>query len=1231
MHPNFTLKKLGDVSLKIFAFALIFVLASQFSNAQTRQLESRKTTPQQEAQLQKEKLEKSNALQLNNSNGGYRYTGPAMLGPSPNISSASSVHSNNPNQINAPNPLSRAFIYTGGGPFQLRKHSLLNTVLTNVGSTVTFGFPAAMALDTTSGKLYVVDQEAPFALYYIDTVTGVRAFVANCTGVPQSFLTGITWDPRTKKMYGVSTDGGSVSQIFTINMTTGVCTPIGSPSPVSPLAIMINAAPGGTLFSIDLNDNLYKWNKTTGVPTLIGSTGLDVSFGQDGHFDFSDGQYYWAAIFATSTTSELRVIDTTTASSIQIGLYPAAVQASTLGIFSTDAVACAGTPIPGNTISSVPQACSGTPFVLSLTNFTQGSNVSYQWQSGTSSTGPWTNVGPNSHLYSPSLSASTWYRALVTCGALTGTSNPVQVNLAPQTNCYCLPASASDCSFDDAITNVKLATLNNSSACTTGGYADYTALAAPNVIAGGANPMSVTIAPGGNDNIAVWIDYNQNGIFDAAEYTNFGNTPGGTVTNNIIVPPTALLGITRMRVRVRYSTAITSGQACTGFVYGETEDYKVNIVPCVPIQITSVPVSTTLNCGAIASFTVTATGSLPVYSWQFRTSTTGSWQTITNGGPYSGATTATLTIDPAAVSMTGYQYRALVAGACSGVDFTSPPATLTVNPAVVTITPSPALVCQGGVTALTFNTVGTSLLINEGFEGTALPAGWNMQNLSSPIGSVPNWIFSSTASLSPAQNGTANSYAFAFFNNVAGNNTISNWLLTPAVNIKNGDVFSFWTRTSNPVDYADRLEVRLSTNGASTNVGATNTSVGDFTTVLATVNPNLTLIGYPSTWTQYSVTISGITGTVTGRMGFRYFVINGGPAGDNSDRIGIDNVRYSSSGTNPAAAVWTGPAGTIFTNPAGTIPYVANTPLSTVYVSPSVNSTYTASFPMGAACATTPVNIPVTVVTPLTAVTSPSNTSGCLGGSATFTTTGATGGPFTRQWEVSTNGGLTWTNIVGQTGATLTLTNLMQIMNNNLYRVTYTAAPCTGSVMSSSSAKLTVNPLPVVTISAPDLELTPGQTTVITGTSSPAAISWSWTLNGVAIAGTTNTQTVNINTLGAYQATVVDNQTPGCTAKSNILVIGSEISDRLWIYPNPTTGVFQARLYFRNGPSENRIVTIYNSIGVNVLTKEFSLTNVGTDYLQMNFNLSNMPRGVYVVKVAHELSGKIVSGLVLVQ
>src|SRR5687768_18370101 len=46
----------------------------------------------------------------------------------------------------------------------------------------------------------------------------------------------------------------------------------------------------------------------------------------------------------------------------------------------------------------------------------------------------------------------------------------------------------------------------------------------------------------------------------------------------------------------------------------------------------------------------------------------------------------------------------------------------------------------------------------------------------------------------------------------------------------------------------------------STNVGTLPTDVGDFTDLLLDINPTYTTSGYPNAWTQYVVTISGVTG-----------------------------------------------------------------------------------------------------------------------------------------------------------------------------------------------------------------------------------------------------------------------------------------------------------------------------------------------------------------------------------
>ena len=119
--------------------------------------------------------------------------------------------------------------------------------------------------------------------------------------------------------------------------------------------------------------------------------------------------------------------------------------------------------------------------------------------------------------------------------------------------------------------------------------------------------------------------------------------------------------------------------------------------------------------------------------------------------------------------------------------------------------------------------------------------------------------------------------------------------------MKNGDIISFWTTTGNPVNFPDRMQVWLNPTNNSTNVGRTAAETGDFTTKLLDLNPNLSPSpypdGYPSTWTKFEIVISGLpNGTIAQkhRIGFRYYVKNGGPSGTVSDEIGIDDFDFSS-------------------------------------------------------------------------------------------------------------------------------------------------------------------------------------------------------------------------------------------------------------------------------------------------------------------------------------------------
>jgi len=196
---------------------------------------------------------------------------------------------------------------SNGSSLQFGKGILESCSMTNLGSPFTGITPGALA--NKNGTLLMNNQSSPFQVYAIDTTTGGQTLLFSCTGVPQANMTGMTWDLSTSTLYGISTSL-TVSQIFTINTTTGVCTPIGSPSTVSPEAVFICSNYAGRLFSADvINDNFYRWNKVTGAPGLIGPLGIGLSgLDQDAAFDFRDGNLY--VIAHTGGASQLYRVDT---------------------------------------------------------------------------------------------------------------------------------------------------------------------------------------------------------------------------------------------------------------------------------------------------------------------------------------------------------------------------------------------------------------------------------------------------------------------------------------------------------------------------------------------------------------------------------------------------------------------------------------------------------------------------------------------------------------------------------------------------------------------------------------------------------------------------------------------------------------------------------------------------------------------------------------------------------
>ena len=146
---------------------------------------------------------------------------------------------------------------------------------------------------------------------------------------------------------------------------------------------------------------------------------------------------------------------------------------------------------------------------------------------------------------------------------------------------YC---SASSGTCDEYINNVTVGTINNTSTCTPGGYADYSAIST-NIVQGASLPITVSNSiPYIYDQCGIWVDWNNNGNFlDDPAITVTGTPGGGPYSANIACPAGAFIGSKRMRIRIHYNNEISS--PCGVAVYGEVEDYTINVTSSSPVNL----------------------------------------------------------------------------------------------------------------------------------------------------------------------------------------------------------------------------------------------------------------------------------------------------------------------------------------------------------------------------------------------------------------------------------------------------------------------------------------------------------------------------------------------------------------------------------------------------------------------------------------------------------------------
>lgn len=188
------------------------------------------------------------------------------------------------------------------------------------------------------------------------------------------------------------------------------------------------------------------------------------------------------------------------------------------------------------------------------------------------------------------------------------------------------------------------------------------------------------------------------------EFASTGIIPGLTYTWT----PAAGLNATNINpVAASPATTTTYTVTATG-VSGCTSSASVTITINQRPKVTDHPANVSVCSGSPATFTVTATGTGITYQWQESTNGGTTWTSLNNTAPYSGVTTATLTVNPTTSAMNNYRYRCVISGICPPAANSNAAVLTVVALPVVTVTPASGCGGVAGINGLALTASGAS-------------------------------------------------------------------------------------------------------------------------------------------------------------------------------------------------------------------------------------------------------------------------------------------------------------------------------------------------------------------------------------------------------------------------------------------------------------------------------------------------------------------------------------------
>jgi len=155
--------------------------------------------------------------------------------------------------------------------------------------------------------------------YQIDTTTAAINQIGTSTPLTGHMWSGLAYDVTTSTLYASSTTGNSASAIYTIDVSTGTTSHIGTTTNAQSVAD-IAFDNSGQMYAHNLSNTIYLIDKTNGSATLLGNTGFNAAGPWHGlDYSFNNNTMYMATYNSITWDKTVRSVNLTTGNTTSEG------------------------------------------------------------------------------------------------------------------------------------------------------------------------------------------------------------------------------------------------------------------------------------------------------------------------------------------------------------------------------------------------------------------------------------------------------------------------------------------------------------------------------------------------------------------------------------------------------------------------------------------------------------------------------------------------------------------------------------------------------------------------------------------------------------------------------------------------------------------------------------------------------------------------------------------------